>query len=204
MIALASVSVPREAEALLRRALASPSMNSQLAVPGLSTLGDLRFAAGDRPGAVSCWRLALKHAELARGADSDEVAKILFSLSQVVDPQEAVTLLERALTIAQRAWGEPHPETATCEINLANALLKARRPADAAERARHGLAGFEASLGPRHPRTAVALNTFAEAMRAQGNLPAAEALNRRALEINALANAALTKAAGPARPPASK
>jgi tetratricopeptide (TPR) repeat protein len=199
IIALASVSAPPEAETRLRRALVSPSMNSQLAVPALSTLGDLRFAAGDRSGAAACWRLALQHAELVHGSDSDEVAKILFSLSQVVDPQEAVKLLERALTIAQRAWGETHPETATCEINLANALLKAKRPVDAAEKARHALAAFEAALGPRHPRVAVALTTLAEAMRAQGDLNNAEQLSRRALDINAL-----THAAAPAHPPANK
>ncbi len=201
MIALASVSVPREAEGLLRRALASPSMNSQLAVPALSTLGDLHvLAAGDHPGAASCWRLApCKHAELAHGSDSDEAAKILFSLSQAVEPQESVKLLERALAIAQHAWGETHPVTATCEINLAISLLKAKRPAVAAVRARQGLAGMEAALGPRHPRTAVALSTLAEAMRAQGDLQASEALHRRALEINALTNVA-----APARPQARK
>jgi tetratricopeptide (TPR) repeat protein len=184
MIALASVSAPRDAEVLLRRALASASMNSRLAVPALSTLGDLRLAAGDPTNAAACWRLALQHAELVDGKDSDAVAKILYSLSQVVDVKESVELLERALTIAQHSWGERHPETATCEVNLANALLKAGRAADAAGKARAGISGFEASLGPRHPRLAVALGTLAEALRAQGDAQTAEALYRRAIEID--------------------
>jgi tetratricopeptide (TPR) repeat protein len=184
LIALASVSPPVEAETLLRRALASPSMNSQLAVPALSTLGDLRFAAGDRKGAAASWRLAIQHAELVNGKESDAVAKILYSLSRIVDANEAVDLLARAKNIALQTWGERHPETATCEINLANALLKAGRKAEAAEQARQGLASFEASLGPRHPRVAVALTTLAEVMRAQGNAREAVALYRRALEID--------------------
>lgn len=184
LIALASVSPPAESEVLLRRALASKAMNSQLAVPALSTLGDLRFAAGDRKGAAVSWRLALQHAELVNGKDSDAVAKILYSLSQVVEAKEACDLLERAMNIALQSWGERHPETATCEINLANALLKAGRQADAVERARQGLAGFEASLGPRHPRVAVALTTIGEALRAQGDAPGAVPLYRRALEID--------------------
>jgi tetratricopeptide (TPR) repeat protein len=184
MIALASVSTPADAESILRSALASPSMNSRLGVPALSTLGDLRLSAGDRAGAAACWRLSLQHAELAYGKDSDEVAKILFSLSQVVGAQESVQLLGRALTIAQRSWGENHPETATCQVNLANALLKAGKTHDAAEKAQAGLSGFEASLGPHHPRVAVALITLAEALHAQGDLSTAQALYRRAIEID--------------------
>ncbi len=184
VLALASVSPPRDAEVLLRRALASTGMNSQLAVPALSTLGDLRMAAGDRAGAAACWRLALQHAELVNGKDSDEVSKILFSLSQAVEPKEAVTLLERALSNAQHNWGDTHPETATCEVNLAQALLKAGRGADAWEQARRAVAGFEASLGPRHPRVAVALTALAEATRAKGDVRAAAELYRKAIGID--------------------
>ena len=184
MIALAAVSGPVDAEALLRRSLASKSMNSQLAIPALSTLGDLRFAAGDPKGAVSCWRLALQHAEAVRGPESEDAERILYSLSQAVDVKESIELLARALAIARHLWGDRHPETATCEVNLAHALLKAGRNEDAAEQARAALSAFEASLGPRHPRVAVALSTIAEALTAQGNARAAEPLYRRAWEID--------------------
>jgi tetratricopeptide (TPR) repeat protein len=184
ILALASVSSPPDAESLLRRALASKSMNSQLAVPALSTLGDLRLAAGDPLGAAACWRLSLQHAESVFGKESDEVSKILFSLSQVVDTNESVELLERTVAIARHAWGERHPETATCEVNLSRALLKAGRNADAAEKARASISVFEASLGPQHPRVSVGLVTLAEAMRAQGDVKNAESLYRRAIEID--------------------
>jgi tetratricopeptide (TPR) repeat protein len=101
-----------------------------------------------------------------------------------VDPKESVELLERALSVARGRYGDRHPETATCEVNLARALMKAGRNADAAEKAREGLAGFEASLGPRHPRVGAALSTLAEALASQGDKTAAEPLYRRALEID--------------------
>lgn len=181
MLALASVSPPQDAETLFRRALMSRGMNPALAVPALSALGELRLASGDRAGAAAAWRPALRHAEAVSGADSDTVAKILFSLSEATEPKESVALLERALGIAMRNFGEKHPETATCEVNLANALLRAGRKAEAARQAQIGLAAFEATLGPAHPRVAVALTTLA---RAQTDPKAAVALYRRAVEID--------------------
>lgn len=180
MITLASVSPPREAEALFRKALTSPNMNSQLAVPALSALGDLRYAAKDRPGAAAAWRLALGHAELANGRDSDAVAKLLNSLSKVTEPKESVALLERARDIAFHNYGSVHPETATCEVNLANALLKTGRTAEAAQHAQTGLTAFEASLGPSHPRVAIALTTLARTQ----DKKSAIRLYRRAIEID--------------------
>ncbi len=180
VIALASVSAPREAEGLFRKALTSPGMNSALAVPALSALGDLRFAAKDPAGAAAAWRLALQHSELVNGKESDSVAKILYSLSQVTDAREAVNLLERARDNAVHNFGKVHPETATCEVNLANALLKAGRRDEAAQHAQAGLAAFEASLGPRHPRTAFALTTLA---RSSASKQEAIGLYRRAIEI---------------------
>ncbi len=181
VITLASVSPPREAEVLFRKALTSPGMNSALAAPALAALGDLRFQAKDPAGAAAAWRFALQHAELAQGKESDAVAKILNSLSQVTEPNESVLLLERARDIAQKNFGPNHPETATCEINLANALLKVGRTAGAAQHAQTGLTAFEASLGPRHPRVSIALTTLA---RAQAEKKSAAALYRRAVEID--------------------
>ncbi len=187
-LALASVSPPPEAEALFRKALTSRGMDSTLAAPALSALGDLRFAAKDPVGAAAAWRLALQHSEIVNGKDSDPVAKILYNLSQVVDTKEAVALLERARAIAVGNFGPNHPETATCEVNLANALLHAGRLSDAVEHARTGLAAFEASLGPRHPRVSVALTTLARALGGQkgADRKSIADLYRRAVEIDRL------------------
>jgi tetratricopeptide (TPR) repeat protein len=163
IIALASVSSPDEAEVLFRKALTSRGMNSKLAAPALSALGDLRFAAHDKAGAAAAWRLALQHSELVNGKESDSVGKILYSLSLAVDPKESVTLLERALDIAVHNFGPNHPETATCDVNLANALLQTGRPSEAAVHARRGLAALESSLGPGHPRVAIAAELYRRA-----------------------------------------
>jgi tetratricopeptide (TPR) repeat protein len=184
MIVLASVSPPVDAEALLRRVIAAPSLSSPLAVLALSTLGDLRQASGDRTGAAAYWRRALPHAESAFGQDSTEARNILNSLAPVVSARESVELMDRATMAARHSLGDDHPETATCEVNLAQALLRAGRNAEAGVRARQGLAIFETALGPQHPRVATAADILAEALRKQGKLREAEKYYRRALEID--------------------
>ncbi len=183
-IVLASVSPPVDAEAVLRRVIAAPSLNSQLAVLAFSALGDLRHAVGDRAGAAAYWRQALPHAESAFGPDSAEARNLLNSLSQVVTVKESIELMDRATLSARRSFGAEHPETATCQVNLAQALLRAGRLADAAAQARQGLAIFEAALGPQHPRVATAADILGEALRKQGKPKEAESYYRRALEID--------------------
>jgi tetratricopeptide (TPR) repeat protein len=184
MIVLASVSPAADAEAILRRVIATPSLTSPLAMLALSSLGDLRQASGDRIGAAAFWRRALPHAEAAFGPDSAEARNILNSLAPVVTPREAVDLMNRATLAARRSLGESHPETATCEVNLAQALLRLGRNAEAAAQARQGLAIFDATLGAGHPRVAAAADILAEALRKQGNQKEAEQYYRRALEID--------------------
>lgn len=184
MIALASVSPPVDAEALLRRVIAAPSLNPPLAVAALSELGDLRQAAGDKTGAAAYWRRALQQAEIAFGPDSTEARNILNSLAQVVNAGESVELMDRALLATKRSLGDGHPETATCEVNLAQALLRAGRNKDAGEQARLGFAIFETTLGPRHPRVAAAAGILAAALSKQGRTSEAEKYYRQALEID--------------------
>lgn len=184
IIALAAVSPPANAEALLKRAIAAPSLNSPLAVPAFSALGDLRRAAGDSAGAAAFWRLALRHAIAAFGEDSNEARNILNSLAQVVGASEAVQFMSRALASARHSFGDNHPETAASAVNLAQALLRAGRYAEAAEQARQGLTIFETTLGPEHPRVATSADTLGTALRGQGKAVDAEKYYRRALEIN--------------------
>jgi len=184
MIALASVSPSADAETLLRRVIAAPSLNSPLAVLALSQLGDLRQAAGDKTGAAAYWRRGLQQAETAFGRESTEARNILNSLAQVVNAGESVELMERALLAARHSLGDGHPETATCEVNLAQALLRAGRNREAGEKALQGLAIFETTLGPRHPRVAAAAGVSGQALRKQGKAGEAEKYYRQALEID--------------------
>lgn len=179
---LAEVSPPGEAEPLWRRAAAS--RDPALASRALASLGDLRESTGDRESAIGYYRRAVDKEEAASGKTGARVAVRLNSLALATGPEQGVPLLNRALEIDRRAWGERHPETATTETNLSGLLLAAGRTNEAVRMGRLALAGFEATLGVEHPRTAAAASNLADALRAQGDRAGAERLYRRALEID--------------------
>jgi hypothetical protein len=182
---LADLSPPSDAEPLWKRVANGP--NNALAARAYAALGELREAAGDRAGAAYFYRQAVAKEEGAR------VAVRLNALALVSDPPAAIPLLERALAVDRRTWGEKHPETATTEVNLSGELLAAGRVAEAVRVGTLALAGFDATLGDAHPRTAAAASTLADALRANRDKAGAEKLYRRALAID-------EEAYGPAHP----
>ncbi len=188
---LAALSAPFEAEVLWKRAAAGS--DNALAARAFSALGELREAAADHPGAAELYRQALAKEESVSGRTGARVAVRLNALALVDDPPAAVPLLERALAINRRAWGEKHPETATTEVNLSGELLATGQVVEAVRIGTLALANFEATLGPDHPRTAAAASTLADALRAKRDRAGAEKLYRRALEID-------EKAYGPNHP----
>jgi len=179
---LASVLPATEALTLWKRAAVSP--DDAVAARSLGTLGEFREEAGDRTGAADLYRQALAREELATGKSSGRVAVRLNALALVTDPPAAIPLLERALAIDRRIWGERHTETAATEVNLSGELLAAGRTPDAVRLGSAALAAFEAALGPDHPRTAAAASTLADALRAKRDFAGAEKLYRRALAID--------------------
>ncbi len=179
---LAGVSSPDQAELLWQRA--SLSIDAALASRAFAALGDLREAAGDRARAADFYRRALAKEELASGKDGARVAVRLIALALVTEPRPALPLLQRALAINRKRWGERHPETATAETNLVGPLLAAGRVDDAVAMGGRALAGFEGTVGDEHPRTAAAASNLAEAFRAKGDLKQAERLYRRAWAID--------------------
>ena len=179
---LAAVSPPALAEPLWQRA--AESKDAALASRALAALGDLRQSAGDQQSAVRYFRSALEKEESATGASSARVAVRLNSLALALGPKEGIPLLNRALAIDRRVWGERHPETATTEANLCGWLLAAGRNAESVQMGRAALTGFEATLGRDHPRTGAAASNLADALRASGNQAEAERLYRRALDID--------------------
>ena len=180
--ALASVAPPREAESLWLRA--AEGKDAAIASKAFAALGDLRERAGDRAGAVAVYAKAVEKEEAASGRDSAETAVRLNALALASEPKEAVPLLERAVAIDRRRWGEKHPETATTESNLSGELLALGRVAESVRIGALSLSNFEATLGPQHPRTAAAASNLADAKRAAGNRAAAERLYRLALRID--------------------
>jgi tetratricopeptide (TPR) repeat protein len=180
--ALATVAPPAEAESLWRRA--AEGKDAAIASKALAALGELRERAGDRAGAIAMYAKAVEKEETASGRDSAETAVRLNALALVSEPKQAVPLLERAVAIDRKRWGEKHPETATTESNLSGELLALGRVAESVRFGALSLSNFEATLGPRHPRTAAAASNLADARRAAGDRAAAERLYRRALRID--------------------
>ena len=179
---LATVAPPAEAEQLWRKASASP--DAEVAAKSLAALGEMREVANDRTGAAALYQAAIQKEELAGGKQGARVAVRLNALALVSEPPAAIPLLERALQINRKSWGETHPETATTEANLSGELLAAGQTAEAVRIGRLALAGFEATLGPDHPKTAAAASNLADALRAAGDRAGAERLYRRALQID--------------------
>jgi len=136
---LASVSPPAEAEPLLRRAIESP--DATVAGPALTSLAELRKAAGDRGGAAVLLRRAIGKAEAVDGKDGPTVALILNMLAQVVEPKEGAALLTRALAIDKAALGPGHPQTLRDVRKLAGLLREIGRTSEAVQLERQFKAG---------------------------------------------------------------
>ena len=179
---LAAILPPPEAEALWNRI--SQGSDAALAARAFAALGDLREAQGDRAAARAFFQQALVRQESASDKPSASIAVRLNSLALVSEPQIAVPLLQRALSINRRSWGENHPETATTEVNLSGELLAIGHIKEAIEMGELALANFEATLGDNHPRTSAAATTLADAFRANREFARAEKLYRRSLAID--------------------
>ena len=115
--ALAAISPKAAAGPLLNRA--AESTDPSVAGPALSTLAEMRTAAGDRPGAAAYLRRALEKAEAVEGKDGTIVALILNALALDVDPKEGIAYLERALAMDRKKLGENDPATRSTARKLA-------------------------------------------------------------------------------------
>jgi len=115
---LAGISAAAQAEPLWRRA--AEAADPSVAGPALASLGGLRAAAGDRPGAAECYRRAAGKAEAIEGRNGPTVALVLIELAVVAEPKEALEALRRAVAIDRQALGPRHPQTALAMRALAN------------------------------------------------------------------------------------
>jgi hypothetical protein len=105
---LASASPSADAEPLLRRA--AESSDPMVAGPALTSAAAMRKAAGDKTSAAALLRRAVEKADAVE-KDGVTTALILNLLAQVVSPQEAVLLMERALAIDRQKLGPNDPQT---------------------------------------------------------------------------------------------
>jgi len=174
---LASVTPENQAEPLWKRA--AESADTAVAARALAELGRIHAQSDDRAGAAAFYQRAL-----AKEKDSAAIALDLNALSKVVDPPEAVPLLERALAIDRRVLGTMHAETATTEANLAGLLADSTRNAEAIRLASEALNVFQQTVGPEHSRTAVAASILGYAYEVKGDRKQAERMYRLALAID--------------------
>ncbi len=110
---------------------AANSSDPSVAGPALSSLAAIRKAAGDRAGAAALLRRALTQAEAVEGKDGEIVALVLAALADVAPPEEAIASLRRAVEIDRRIAGPRGQATLQAAHDLAAALRRSGRTADA-------------------------------------------------------------------------
>ena len=96
---------------------------------------------------------------------------------------QARPLLEEALAIRRRLWGDDHPEIVTSLDHLASLYHDQGDYGRAEPLFLRALEIRRAELGENHPHVAASLNNLAFLYRARGDVERAEPLFRRALEI---------------------
>lgn len=163
-------SVTPDAAPLWKRA--AESTDAAVAARALAELGRIT-------GAPEFYRRAVE-----KEKDPATIALDLNAFSKLIEPTEAVQLLERALAIDRRVLGPMHAETATTEANLAGLLADSPRNSEAIRLASEALKVFEQTLGPDNPRTAVAASILGYAYEVKGDRKQAERMYRLALEID--------------------
>jgi tetratricopeptide (TPR) repeat protein len=149
---------------------------------------DIRY----QPTAWPRWRALLPHVLAALTTDAEQIdpdtAAWLLDragtyLQSRGEPTSARPLFERALSIAEAAYGPDHPTVATALNNLALVLRDLGEPASARPLGERALGIAEAAYGPDHPEVATALNNLALVLRDLGEPAAARPLAERALRI---------------------
>ena|SRR5215510_10340130 len=148
----------------------------------LTKLSGLLRVAHRLTEAEPVWRRAFGIAE--SWPDDPRLIDLLMALSwgMIGDrPPEAQRLLRRALAIAEMSFGLDHPNVARPLLDLAVSLDDRK---EAETLMRRALAIEEKHFGPDHPNVAERLNTLAILLRKTNRHAEAEALLRRAFDID--------------------
>lgn len=190
-IYLSAKALHREAESLLRRALAIDEQRFGTDNPkvarDLNNLASLLYATNRLGEAEPMMRRALASTEQSYGHEHPKVATHLNNLAQLLKAtnrlEEAEPLIRRALAINEASNGPNHPSVARVLNNLGQLLLDTNRWSEAEPLIRRALAIDETIYGPNHPRVAESLSNLSELLMMTSRLGEAEKLARRGLEI---------------------
>jgi tetratricopeptide (TPR) repeat protein len=122
---------------------------------------------------------------LPNGDKEPDYALVLNNLGLLYFDQgklaEAESLLHVALEIREAHYGSKHQYVAETLVNLAELSLQETRTEDALELFQRALAILQYTLGPDHPETQEARQDYAAALRQNGQLELAEAIERNAI-----------------------
>ena len=120
-------------------------------------------------------------------AQSDETVDALNAkveeLYKIGKHADAVSIAQRAITLAEQQSGADHPSVAQSLEKLAILYFRQGRYVDAEPLHRRALAIREGTLGPDHPDVAATQNNLAVVLHTQGRHDDAEPLFQRALRI---------------------
>jgi eukaryotic-like serine/threonine-protein kinase len=142
--------------------------SSDLRPLAIKDLGIDADTQGRYPEARDYYARALAEYERLYSPDHPTVGLVLNDIGQMEceagNWQVGTAALERALHIAEGAFGPDDPRLINGEFNLALVLDGQDRPADALPLAERALASADKTYGPDHPSTAFALSALVNAL----------------------------------------
>jgi len=135
------------------------------------------------------WQTHLRFvADTAEKQGSEHAGTLLsnlgFHLNMIVDLTGARQAYERALQIAETAYGPDHP-TVAIRVNNLGVVLRAEGDFAGAKQAfERALSIDEKAYGPDHPKVAIRLNNLGRVLKDQGDPVGAKQASNRALHID--------------------
>lgn len=178
----------RQGDALLRRGLATPSVEAGTRARQYLALGEARIAQADDAGAADALARALRLARDPRADRADLVPRILAGLGEAQGaldrPAEAEANIRRALAL-DRVGGPAASVAIARDLEaLANVQFGKGNIADARRSFESALALRLARQGPLHPNVMQNLNQLGSVAYMQGDKAAAERFYRRGLPLS--------------------
>jgi len=171
-----------QARAAVERAGPTPGLRADLArAIGVTAIrrGQLADAAKALADAATLYRAA--HDDIALAAALDALGGVHAELG---DPAKALTELDEARQLNERAVGADHPNTGAAWSSMVGALAASGRNAEALDAARRAVAIYERALGPRDPKLAAAIENLAIMTSLTGDAERAIAMFERARRMS--------------------
>jgi tetratricopeptide (TPR) repeat protein len=152
------------------------------------SLGDLFFNIAKWNSAEHQLKSALEEAERGNDQKVEMCSLVMNNLAQLYQATnrlvEAEPLMNRALAIDEKTYGEEHPSVARDLSNLAMLYKETNRLIEAESLMNRALAIAKRNYGEEHLRVATQLINLASLYKATNRLVEAEPLIKRALEID--------------------